>query len=305
VLRAMRCPECGGEMLRDQPQVTCVNGHGVPVVEGYLDATGARAVASAATAKTFESFGYEWTTFSSVMEEDELYAEHYLRDLDLPGPVGRLGLDAGCGRGRYSRFLAPHLAQLVALDGSDAVRSPAEIMRDLKNAAVRRRKFRLRGVLWRSASPGGSAGGIRPPGAAARARRCDDAVPLQPARSPRVARDRSVCCRLATPLHSADVPSRPARHLLSAGRTLVAGRRPTRKGGRRCSRGELSSLPMGTYRDKPLRSLVLDTFDRLSAPVEHRYVWADLAPWFEESGLVVDAHRDESGWLIVSHRPDG
>ena len=68
---------------------------------------------------------------------------------------------------------------------------------------------------------------------------------------------------------------------------------------------KLSSLPMGTYRDKPLRSLVLDTFDRLSAPVEHRFVWADLIPWFAESGLVVDAHRDESGWFVVAHRPAG
>ena len=65
----------------------------------------------------------------------------------------------------------------------------------------------------------------------------------------------------------------------------------------------LSDLPMGTYRDKPFRSLVLDTFDRLSAPVEHRFVWSDLAPWFAESGLVVDSARDESGWFVVAHRP--
>ena len=60
---------------------------------------------------------------------------------------------------------------------------------------------------------------------------------------------------------------------------------------------------MATYRDKPFRSLVLDTFDRLSAPVEHRFVWSELAPWFDEAGLVVDAARDESGWFIVAHRP--
>ncbi len=53
--------------------------------------------------------------------------------------------------------------------------------------------------------------------------------------------------------------------------------------------GRLSALPMGTYRDKPFRSLVLDTFDRLSAPIEHRFIWAELAPWFAESGLVVDS----------------
>jgi hypothetical protein len=59
---------------------------------------------------------------------------------------------------------------------------------------------------------------------------------------------------------------------------------------------------MSTYRDKPFRSLVLDTFDRLSAPVEHRYVWAELEPWFAEAGLVVDAARDETGWFVLAHR---
>ena len=66
--------------------------------------------------------------------------------------------------------------------------------------------------------------------------------------------------------------------------------------------GRWPALPMASYRGKPFRSLVLDTFDRLSAPVEHRYVWEELAPWFEESGLVVDAARDEAGWFVLAHR---
>ena len=61
---------------------------------------------------------------------------------------------------------------------------------------------------------------------------------------------------------------------------------------------------MDAYRGKPFRSLVLDTFDRLSAPVEHRYVWKDLAPWFSETGLVVDAARDETGWFVLAHKPN-
>jgi hypothetical protein len=60
---------------------------------------------------------------------------------------------------------------------------------------------------------------------------------------------------------------------------------------------------MDAYRGKPLRSLVLDTFDRLSAPVEHRYVWRELAPWFHDAGLVVDAARDETGWFVLAHKP--
>jgi hypothetical protein len=59
---------------------------------------------------------------------------------------------------------------------------------------------------------------------------------------------------------------------------------------------------MAAYRGKPLRSLVLDTFDRLSAPVEHRYVWSELAPWFEEAHLSVQAARDEAGWFILARK---
>ena len=48
--------------------------------------------------------------------------------------------------------------------------------------------------------------------------------------------------------------------------------------GERTGVGPLARLPMAGYRGKPFRSLFLDTFDRLSAPVEHRYVWEELAP---------------------------
>jgi hypothetical protein len=65
----------------------------------------------------------------------------------------------------------------------------------------------------------------------------------------------------------------------------------------------LARLPMDTYRDKPFRSLVLDTFDRLSAPVEYRYVWKELEQWFSDTGLIVDAARDETGWFILAHKP--
>jgi hypothetical protein len=77
---------------------------------------------------------------------------------------------------------------------------------------------------------------------------------------------------------------------------------PGRWGNRRPALRRLAKLPMSTYRDKPFRSLVLDTFDRLSAPVEHRYTWAELEPWFADAGLIVDAARDETGWFVLAHR---
>ena len=58
---------------------------------------------------------------------------------------------------------------------------------------------------------------------------------------------------------------------------------------------------MSAYRGNPSQPR-LDTFDRLSAPVEHRYIWSELEWWFTEAGLKVDAVRKEPGWFIVAHR---
>jgi hypothetical protein len=65
----------------------------------------------------------------------------------------------------------------------------------------------------------------------------------------------------------------------------------------------LESLPLAPYRGRPPRVLWLDTFDRLSAPVEHRFVWEEVAPWFAEAGLHVLAVREYGGLVIVAERP--
>jgi len=64
----------------------------------------------------------------------------------------------------------------------------------------------------------------------------------------------------------------------------------------------LSSLPLDVYRGSPLRSLWLDTFDRLSAPVEHRYTWEEVAPWVEAAGLDVVAVRTWGGLMITARK---
>ena len=60
---------------------------------------------------------------------------------------------------------------------------------------------------------------------------------------------------------------------------------------------------LAPYRGRPVRVLWLDTFDRLSAPVEHRYVWADIEPWFTAAGLFVRSVRDFGGLTVVAERP--
>jgi hypothetical protein len=65
----------------------------------------------------------------------------------------------------------------------------------------------------------------------------------------------------------------------------------------------LAALPLATYRGMPVRSLWLDTFDRLSAPVEHRYRQDEIEAWFHRAGLEILATREEAGLFLVGRRP--
>ena len=313
IVDRLRCPRCGEPVQDDAGGgVRCGSGHRTPVHDGYLDCSGAPA-RDGSTARTFASFGVEWNTFDEVRDEDRGFAEVYFRDVDLAGLAGRVGLDAGCGKGRYTRFLAEHLEALAALDGSSAVEAAARNLADFPSVAVVRSDLRdapfapgsfdfisSLGVLHHLddpragferlveyLAPGGSILVYlysRPPTFGVRAAALRAAAAL-----------RTVTVRL--PHRALKAVSTPVAVLLYYG-VVVPGAFGDRSGV-----AALSGLPMDAYRGKPLRSLVLDTFDRLSAPVEHRYVWSELAPWFEGAGLTVDAARDETGWFVLAHRP--
>lgn len=322
LLTRLRCPVCGAALVRVGTGVRCSGGHGVAVVNGYLDASGIPAgnvatpggsPVSEATERTFASFGYEWTTFSESREEDEPYADHYLRDLDVGRLGGSVGLDAGCGRARYTRFLAPHLHAIVALDGSDAVVSAARNLSGVPNAVVVRADLRQApfadgsfgfiasfGVLHHLEDPREGFQRLLlllAPGGVLSLYIYSRPVPVGPRRLGLAAATALRRLTVRLPHETLRSLCTPIAALLF-GTVVAAGRLGDTLGIR-----QLSALPMGTYRDKPFRSLVLDTFDRLSAPIEHRFTWPELAPWFAESGLVVDSARDDSGWFIVAHRP--
>jgi len=311
IIEYLRCPRCGTSLAPGPNGVLCAQGHAFAERSGYLDfSTDSRA--DGTTARTLSSFGYEWNAFDAIRDEDESFASIYFKDLDLPGLAGRVGLDAGCGKGRFTRVLGRHLKTVVALDGSEAVRAAVHNLADQGNVGVVRADLRLPlfapecfdfisslGVLHhlddpregflhlsRYLAPGGQMLVYlysRPESLNARAAALAAASVM-----------RRATVHLPRPLLRA--LSAPIAALLFVGVVL-----PGRWGDRR-RHGALSRLPMSTYRDKPLRSLVLDTFDRLSAPVEHRYIWAELEPWFADAGLVVDAARDETGWFVLSHR---
>jgi SAM-dependent methyltransferase len=314
IVERLRCPRCGEtvKQVDDGQGVQCSAGHRYAMTGGYLDCAAGSSLGGS-TERTFASFGFEWNSFDEVRDEDEEFAEVYFRDVDLAGLKGQFGLDAGCGKGRYTRFLAEHLAAVAALDGSSAVEAAARnlahfptalvVKSDLRSAPFAPESFDFissLGVLHHLDDPRAgfdrlvshlAPGGriliyvySRPEGRGIRAAALRLAAAL-----------RAVTVRL--PHRALKVVSVPIAVLLYCG--------VVRPGAWGEQRGlvALSGLPMGAYRGKPLRSLTLDTFDRLSAPVEHRYVWTDLAPWFSESGLVVEAARDETGWFVLARRP--
>lgn len=311
LLERLRCPQCGRTVVAIAGGVTCADGHMMSFRSGYLDA--AQAIEDSATTKTFESFGYEWTTFSGLGPEDEGAWKEYFRDVPLDRVAGKVGLDAGCGKGRFTRFTASHLRFLVALDGSEAVTAAVRNLAALDNVSVVKADIRdapfapgsfdfisCLGVLHHLSGPEIgfrrlvellADGGImllylysRPDGGGLRSRALLVASTLRkvtvhmPHRLLRV-----TCAPLAATLYAAFV---------------IPGRIGARYG-----IAPLTRLPLHSYRGRPLRNLWLDTFDRLSAPLERRYVWSELEPWFQRSGLRVESVRDDAGFYIVAAKP--
>jgi len=313
IIDRLRCPQCGETVKPDGDDraVECPSGHRWPLHEGYLDCSRG-SVPEGTTGSTFASFGFEWNNFDDVRTEDEGFADVYFRDLDLAELDGMVGLDAGCGKGRYTRFLAEHLGALVALDGSSAVEAAARNLAGFPSVLVVRSDLRQApfaagsfdfiaslGVLHHLDDPRAGfdrlVGYLAPGGRLLLYLYSRPPVPgLRSAALAAAAALRKVTVRL--PYRVLKVVSAPIAALLYYG-VVVPGEYGDRRGS-----VVLSALPMDAYRGKPLRSLVLDTFDRLSAPVEHRYVWAELAPWFAEAGLEVESARDETGWFVLARR---
>jgi SAM-dependent methyltransferase len=324
LLALFTCPRCGsslgpdgaqddGDLPRDAP-VRCANGHAYPQNGGYLDLSGDDR-ADVTTARTFESFGFEWNAFDDVRNEDAEFAEVYFRDLDMASLQGLIGLDAGCGKGRYTRFLAPHLAGLVALDGSSAVEAAARNLASFDNVFVVKADLRRApvvagsidlvtclGVLHHLADP--RAGFASLARMVAPGGRLLVYLYSRPAR--RDVRSFALAAARLLRLVTVRLPHRVLRALCAPVALALyvgvvgLGDRAERAGWERLAR-----LPMASYRGKPWRSLFLDTFDRLSAPVEHRYLWDELEPWFSAEGLTVEAVREEAGWFVLARRPTG
>ena len=313
VLALFRCPRCAGPLAAEGDRLVCRAGHALDASRGYVDARLHDADVDATTAATFASFGYEWTTFSALSPEDEHFWREYMADVPLARIKDEVALDAGCGMGRYSRVTAGHVRHLVALDGSDAVDAAAHnlaacdsatvVRADLREAPFAEGSFGLvtcLGVLHHLAEPDAAFQRL------ARLLRAGGVLVLYLYSRPAGGGIRSLALRAASTLRRVSVRlPHPLLRLLCVPLTValylgvvVPGRIGETRGW-----GSLAALPLAPYRGHPPRVLWLDTFDRLSAPVEHRFVWTEVEPWFAEAGLRVLAVREYGGLVIVAERP--
>ena len=310
VLDRLRCPRCRGSVTEEDGVVACAEGHRYPATGGYYDFSGA--ARDAATEDTFKSFGYEWTHFNEARPEDEAYWQEYFGAIPAEDLRGRVALDAGCGMGRFSRITARHVAALVALDGSEAVAAAAAnlgalpnvtvVKADLREAPLAPGSFDLvscLGVLHHLEDPWEgfrALARLLAPGAIF-------VVYLYSRPTTRGLRSAGLTAATALRTVTRRMPH-PALRVVSTG--IAAGLYGGLKaGGAVADRlgKPLDGFPLALYRHRPFRALRLDTFDRLSAPIERRFSFVDVEPWFKEAGLEVVSVSDRIGLLVVGRRP--
>ena len=84
-------------------------------------------------AKTQESFGYQWTTFSEMACDFRENFWNYLKPATPEFLKGRLGLDAGCGFGRHIYQAATYGAEMIGMDLSQAIDSSYQNTKQFSN----------------------------------------------------------------------------------------------------------------------------------------------------------------------------
>jgi SAM-dependent methyltransferase len=149
ILDLLVCPDCRGRLqfegdapsgVAESGRLVCGGGHAFSIVGGVPRFV--QHELNADQARTRDSFGYEWT---------ELYPQHGQSDAErdverrvfleytrtLPSTFrGQLVLDAGCGNGRYAKFVNEWGARVVAVDISSAVDVAAKNLAGRANVDV-------------------------------------------------------------------------------------------------------------------------------------------------------------------------
>lgn len=313
----LRCLRCRGQVAGEGADATrCTEcGASYPVLHGTVrmlagdDAPSAESGLKAATA---ESFAYEWEHFGDTREEWQRNFRDYVRPFEPEWFSGKLVLDAGAGSGRHSREAARHGARVVATDLGDAIHVarrnlPADVLTvqaDLEALPFEEGAFDMVmsiGVLHHLPDP---ERGLR---RVARHVRPGGQLHVYLYWWPEVAWHRTVLRwvqavrRLTTrmPHRVLHLLCYPLAALLFA--AFVLPYRFLRRW--RATSWLARRLPLKTYADYPFGVCVNDQFDRLSAPIEHRFSADEVRALLERAGLVDVVVLPNHGWIGSARRP--
>ena len=131
LLAFLMCPACNDDLTLD---ATTVDGEDIvtgslgcpscsrrfPIIRGIPRFLDDCVDDSALRAVYADSFGHQWTTYDWPRQDDE--SEFFaITDLSAADLRGRIVLDAGCGGGRFLRFVAEHCDEIIGIDYSIAV----------------------------------------------------------------------------------------------------------------------------------------------------------------------------------------
>jgi SAM-dependent methyltransferase len=313
ILTRIRCLQCAEAVRQDDTVLRCTNGHAVAIQRGQLfDASQPDAYVDATTLRTAKSFGYEWTAFDEIQPEDREFSLMYFRDVPRESYAGLVALDVGCGKGRHSYFLAPDVRAVVAVDNSQAIEVAARNLRTLENVAIMKTDLRAMpfapesfdfvfclGVLHHLPDPAGALDSVL------RHLKQDGRLLVYLYSKPahRGVRSASLSTSRLLRLLSTRLPGVVVKAISRAIAVLLYGAMviPGRIG-ERWGIEWLVRLPLGVYRRKPVRSLWLDTLDRLSAPLEKRYSVNEVIALVEGAGCELEALRDEAGYFALARK---
>jgi SAM-dependent methyltransferase len=320
----LRCPECRSPLRLLESSAACAN-HSFPVVEGVPRLLPADLMAlfkgengTGLRARTYRSFGFEWTSFSQQLEA---YGENFRWYLEPLGGVsleGRRVLDAGCGMGRHTHHFLRAGAEVVAVDASRAIDRAASncatdgaaaralfVQADLLRLPVAPDSFDLVSCLGVLHHVEDTLGGLRAltaavhPGGHVLVFLYHDGgtSPIRRGLLRAVRGLRALTTRLPFPL------LRALTLLLAVGlwAVWVVPLRLLRRHPR--WRAPLASLPLGQYADYPFRVLWNDQFDRFSAPLEKRYRREEVQELMTAAGLEDVVILPGYGWRAVGRRP--
>jgi SAM-dependent methyltransferase len=80
------------------------------------------------------SFSEEWQEYSAILPEHDAEFQAYFDLVDLADLRNSLVVDLGCGSGRWSAKLAPHVGTITLVDFSDAIFVARDNLSDAPNA---------------------------------------------------------------------------------------------------------------------------------------------------------------------------